>query len=197
MLAGIAVVIALFVTAIFGTLKSSDVYKQALGKATASPNGISELGQPIEAGWLVSGSISVGGSSGEADISIPISGPKNSATIYAVGRKSAGEWKFTRLEVEVKDNPSRIKLLDADLAMAHNDLGSALANQKKYEEAEAEFRLAIKFDSNLAMAHNNLGVTLERLAKYEEAEAEYREAIRIDPNYTLAQTNLKQLLENK
>jgi len=111
-LAAIAVVIVLIVTLVFGALKSSDVYKQAMTKATTNPTVISELGQPIESGWMVSGSISVNGSSGEADISIPISGPKKSGTIFAVGRKSAGEWKFSRLEVEVPDRP-RINLLSS------------------------------------------------------------------------------------
>ena len=111
-LAAIAVVIVLIVTLVFGALKSSDVYKQAMTKATNNPTVISELGQPIESGWMVSGSISVNGSSGEADISIPISGPKKSGTIFAVGRKSAGEWKFSRLEVEVPDRP-RINLLSS------------------------------------------------------------------------------------
>ena len=113
MLAAGAVVIVLVVTLLFGSLKSSEVYKQALGKATANPTIISELGEPIEAGWLASGSLSVNGSSGEADLSIPISGPKKSATIYAVARKSVGQWQYTRLEVEVQDRPLRIKLLDS------------------------------------------------------------------------------------
>ena len=113
MLAAVAVVIVLIVTLVFGALKSSDVYKRAMAKATANPTVISELGEPIESGWMVSGSISVNGSSGEADISIPISGPKKSGTIYAVGRKSAGEWKFSRLEVEVPNRPLRINLLSS------------------------------------------------------------------------------------
>ena len=106
-----AVVIVLIVSLVFGALKSSDVYKQALAKATSNPTVINELGEPIEAGWVVSGSISVSGSSGEADIAIPISGPKKSATIYAVGLKSAGEWKFSRLEVEIPNRPLRINLM--------------------------------------------------------------------------------------
>ncbi|HEV8486035.1 MAG TPA: cytochrome c oxidase assembly factor Coa1 family protein [Blastocatellia bacterium] len=112
-LAAVAVVIVLIVTLVFGALKSSDVYKQAMAKATANPTVISEIGQPIESGWMVSGSISVTGSSGEADISIPISGPKKSGTLYAVARKSAGEWKFSRLEVEVPNRPLRINLLSS------------------------------------------------------------------------------------
>ena len=107
----IVVAIALIVTLVFGALKSSDAYKEALEKATRNPTVVSELGEPIEAGWLVSGSINVSGSSGEADLSIPISGPKKSGTIYAVARKSAGVWRFSTLEVEVQGRTTRISLM--------------------------------------------------------------------------------------
>ena len=117
MIAVVAVVIVLIVTLFFGALKSSDVYKQALAKAQANPTVISELGEPIEAGFFMSGSINVNGSSGDADIAIPISGPKKSATIYAVARKSAGEWKYSRLEVEVPNRPARIDLLTTSMAI--------------------------------------------------------------------------------
>jgi cytochrome oxidase complex assembly protein 1 len=105
-------VIVLFVSIIFGALKSSDAYTQALAKARANPAVISELGQPIEPGWLVSGSVNVSGPSGNADLSIPVSGPKKSGTIYVVARKSAGEWQFNRLEVDVEGRGSRINLLE-------------------------------------------------------------------------------------
>jgi cytochrome oxidase complex assembly protein 1 len=109
----IVVVIAIIATLIFGAIKSNDVYKTALEKASTNRTVISELGQPVEGGWLVSGSISVSGSTGDADLAIPISGPKKSGTIYAVAQKSAGEWKFSRLEVEVEGGTSRINLMDS------------------------------------------------------------------------------------
>jgi hypothetical protein len=109
----VVAVVALFVSLIFGAMKSSDVYKQALEKATANRAVISELGEPIEGGWLVSGTINVSGSAGDADLAIPVSGPKKSGTIYAVARKSAGEWTFSRLEVEVEGGTSRINLMDS------------------------------------------------------------------------------------
>ena len=110
-IAGIAAVIALFVGLVFGAMKSSDVYKQALEKANSNRTAVSELGEPIEGGWFVSGSINVTRASGDADLAIPISGPKKSGTVYAVARKIAGEWRFSRLEVQVDGSTSRINLL--------------------------------------------------------------------------------------
>jgi hypothetical protein len=105
------VIIALIITLVFGAIKSSDVYQEALTKAKANRTVVAELGEPIDTGWLVSGSINVSGSSGDADLQIPISGPKKSGTIYAVARKTAGAWRFSVLEVEVEGRYDRISLL--------------------------------------------------------------------------------------
>jgi hypothetical protein len=96
----------------FGALKYSGVYVESLKKAHASLAVIQALGEPIEEGFFVFGSIHVNGPSGEADISIPISGPKGSGTIYAVATKSAGIWHFEMLEVDIKGSEDRIDLLD-------------------------------------------------------------------------------------
>jgi len=103
--------LGLFVFGIFGALKSSEVYQQAVAKAQASEEVQSAIGEPIVAGTFVSGSIEVSGASGNADLAIPISGPKGSATVYAVAKKSAGRWSYTTLEVEVKGAAGRIDLL--------------------------------------------------------------------------------------
>jgi hypothetical protein len=66
---------ALIVTVVFGMLKSSDAYQGALARARADPAVVMALGSPIEEGWFVMGNINISGSSGEADLAIPVSGP--------------------------------------------------------------------------------------------------------------------------
>jgi hypothetical protein len=107
-------VVLLIVSLVFGAIKSSDAYKEAVAKASASSAVIRELGQPIETGWLVGGTINVSGSSGDADLTIPISGPKGSGTIFAVATKSGGQWTFTKLQVETEGSSTRIDLLVPD-----------------------------------------------------------------------------------
>jgi hypothetical protein len=97
---------------VFSVFKYSDVYVKSLTQAQASPAVIQTLGEPIEEGFLVFGSIHVNGPSGEADLAIPISGPKGSGTIYAVATKSAGTWHFEVLQVGIKGTEERIDLLD-------------------------------------------------------------------------------------
>ena len=92
----------------FGAIKSSDPYKEALERAKANEEVKGLLGEPIEAGFFVSGSIETSGASGKADLSIPISGPKGSATIYVTASKTAGKWEYSTLEVA--KNGARIDL---------------------------------------------------------------------------------------
>jgi Cytochrome oxidase complex assembly protein 1 len=107
--AGIVVVI---VSIVFGAMKSSDAYKTALAKAKADPRVVNALGSPIKDGFFVSGTTNVSGSSGHADLTIPISGPKGKGKIYFVASKFAGEWTFSKLVVEVGKTGERIDLAE-------------------------------------------------------------------------------------
>src|SRR5438093_6457437 len=106
-----AAFITLIVMIVFSAMKSSDVYKDALKRAKAEPAVIEALGSPIKDGMFVSGSTKVNGASGEANLAIPIYGPKGKATIYVVAKKIAGEWKDSVLEVEIEKTKKRIDLL--------------------------------------------------------------------------------------
>jgi hypothetical protein len=103
---------ALIVTLVFGMIKSSGVYKDALAITRAHPAVVRALGSPIEEGIYVMGSINVSGSSGHADLAIPISGPKGKGTIYARATKHAGHWTFSKLVVEIKATKERIDLIE-------------------------------------------------------------------------------------
>jgi hypothetical protein len=74
---------------VFSALKSTDVYKDALVRTKTHPAVIEALGSPIPEGFLVSGNTNVDGASGEANLSIPISGPKGKGTIYVAAEKVA------------------------------------------------------------------------------------------------------------
>lgn len=111
MLILLAAFVGSIVLIVFGALKSSDAYKTAVARAKANPQVIEALGTPIEEGRFLSGKTNVDGSSGDADLTIPISGPKGKAKIYAVATKTAGRWKYSTLEVEVTGRGDRIELL--------------------------------------------------------------------------------------
>lgn len=111
MLVLFAIFVGGIVMLVFGAMKSSDAYKTAVTMAKANPEVVAALGTPIEEGLFVSGKTNVEGSSGEADLTIPISGPKGKAKIYAIATKRAGTWTYTTLEVAIDGRDARVDLL--------------------------------------------------------------------------------------
>ncbi|MDB5349063.1 MAG: serine/threonine protein kinase [Planctomycetota bacterium] len=74
------------------------------------------------------------------------------------------------------------------------NLGSALSNMGKLEEALASCRQAIRLKSNSALAQYNLGNILSRLAQRAEAVAAFREAIRLKSDHAEVHCNLGNVL---
>ena len=101
---------------VFGAMKSTDVYKDALARARVNSAVIETLGSPITDGFLVSGNTNINGASGEANLSIPISGPKGKGTIYVAANKSLGRWNYTGLVVEIAKTHQRIDLLQSGVS---------------------------------------------------------------------------------
>jgi tetratricopeptide (TPR) repeat protein len=75
-------------------------------------------------------------------------------------------------------------------SVARNNLGLALTEQGKLNEAVAEFREAIRLQPGQAEAHTNLGYVFHEQGNLNEAVAAYREAIRVKPDFAGAHTNL-------
>jgi hypothetical protein len=104
----------ILIAVVFGAIRSSDVYKDAVAQARSNPAVIAALGTPVETGIFMSGKINVQNSSGDADISIPIHGSKGAGTIHAVATKTAGKWGFSELVVHVDETGQRVDLLKAE-----------------------------------------------------------------------------------
>ena len=83
---------------------------------------------------------------------------------------------------------------DPDDVEAHCNLGAALIEQRKLDEAIAAFRRAISIQPDHAEAHYNIGVVLAEQGKLDEARAAYRQAIDIRPDYAEAHSNLGKVL---
>src|SRR5262245_12157454 len=112
---GMVLMAVVFVVAVayfaIESFKSSPPYQEAMAKTRSNAAVIRELGEPIEAGLLFSGRINVNGASGNADLSIPVSGPKKSGKVFVVAEKKLGKWEFSALEVEIEGESKRINLL--------------------------------------------------------------------------------------
>jgi cytochrome oxidase complex assembly protein 1 len=113
---GAVTILALFalvlLTVVFGMMKSSDPYQRGVAAAKEHAVVREKLGTPIEEGFFVTGNINISGPSGNADLAVPLSGPKGKATLYIVAHKSAGEWTFSKLVIQFNEGGQRVDLLE-------------------------------------------------------------------------------------
>ena len=94
-------------------IKSSEVYKGALGVVQNHPTAVERLGQPIKDGWFVQGNIKLDASGGNANFQIPVSGPKNSGTLHVKAVSPEGTWMYERLDLAV--GGETVSLLDRNV----------------------------------------------------------------------------------
>jgi len=97
---------------VFGIMKSSDAYKMAVLRASNSPQVVAAIGRPIKEGTFTAGSIHVTNETGEANLIIPISGPKGQGNIHVGATKSGSMWTFYKLYVVVDGSGQQIDLLE-------------------------------------------------------------------------------------
>jgi Tfp pilus assembly protein PilF len=75
-------------------------------------------------------------------------------------------------------------------ALAHNNMGFALAQQGRGEAAMVHYQEALQLRPDFAYTHNNLGLVLTHQGKLEEAIVAYKRAIHLRPDYVNAYNNL-------
>jgi len=98
---------------VFGSMKSSTPYKEAMEAAKANPAVVRSLGPPLQPGFLLSGSINVqAGGTGAAQLQIPLKGSQHSGTIFVVAKKRDDVWHYETLVVQVDGLKERIDLLE-------------------------------------------------------------------------------------
>jgi len=108
--------------AVFGVLKSSDPYKMTLERVQNDPKVIEALGEPIEAGWMVSGEVihQMGPAAGSARLDFDVTGPKGKAHVHSEARcaydvrRGQPEWGLTKVEVTTPDNQRIVLDVSAD-----------------------------------------------------------------------------------
>lgn len=105
----------LFAGAIVGVvmyaIRSSDVAQLTLVTAQASPEMKAELGEPMEIGWFITGSVKSNGGNGQADVHLPIAGPNGSASVHAIAsKKTGGVWEFTEMTALIEGKGKTLDL---------------------------------------------------------------------------------------
>jgi tetratricopeptide (TPR) repeat protein len=83
----------------------------------------------------------------------------------------------------------RALALEPRQPLAHRDLGNAMQQLERFEEALASYDRSLALKSDLADVHNNRGTALAALKRRDEALASYSRAIALKPDYAQAYNN--------
>lgn len=103
---------------VYSIFRNSEPYAAAVRSANQSRAVALEIGTPVHVGWWMTGNINYQNADGDADLGIPISGPKGRGRIVVVAKKRAGHWTYQTLEVDVDGEIAPIKLSNPDAAPA-------------------------------------------------------------------------------
>jgi Cytochrome oxidase complex assembly protein 1 len=87
---------------VMASLKNSDVARESLARAQANPALIEKLGTPIQMGAWVGGSVNSTPADGNAELVMPLMGPKGSGVLAVTARKTAGEWHYLVMTVTIQ-----------------------------------------------------------------------------------------------
>ncbi len=80
------------------------------------------------------------------------------------------------------------------MSITENNLGTALQDQKQYDQAIPHHERAIALMPDYAPAYNNLGAALRGAGRLDEAVASYRTALQLKPDFASASYNLANAL---
>jgi protein O-mannosyl-transferase len=109
------------------------------------------------------------------------------ALLLALG---ALTWKQCGIYANVETLWQATLRMNPNSWIAHNNLGTALLQTGRVDEAIIQYREALQIKPDYAEAHYNLGIALRQMGKPDEAIAQYREALQIEPDYAEAHNNL-------
>jgi len=112
---GLVAIVVIIIVAIGGIglkmFRSSGPCQTALNAAQASPGMREKLGEPMELGWLMTGSINSINGSGSANLNILIHGPKGKASVRIIGKSVAGVWNYEEMTATMASSGEKIDLI--------------------------------------------------------------------------------------
>lgn len=87
-------------------VRNQPVYRQAWEQVQQSPALRTEMGQPIEEGWMAQTQYHREGDENQVLITFNIEGPAAEGTVQAAGVEVDGQWQLTEAKVFTRGGPS-------------------------------------------------------------------------------------------
>jgi hypothetical protein len=99
----------------FQMLRQSEPAQAGLKAAAGNEEVRRLLGEPIAAGWLVTGQLRYGANQGgSVNLTLPLRGPKGRGTLVIQGSRANNAWNYDRMDVMVAGRPEAIHLIEPE-----------------------------------------------------------------------------------
>lgn len=109
---GLIVVVGGSFWGIQSLIKGAGGYQLTMETLRASPEIKEVFGEPLEDGFMPSGSVETSNGQGRSNLEISISGPKAQGTAYSRAIKEFGTWRMVSLTVVVDGTNEKINLIE-------------------------------------------------------------------------------------
>lgn len=100
------------ITNLTGFFKDSVPYTVGMENLIKNKLVIEALGEPIEANGMFQGNIRYNDDEGNADLKVPVKGPKGEATLLIIAVMNDDVWTYNTMEVTISDTNEIINLLE-------------------------------------------------------------------------------------
>jgi len=88
-----------------------EAFEQSMAAISQNSEVIEIVGEPIESGYFVMGSIQTSGAAGEASLQYSISGPKGEADVYVQAYKEMEAWTLYYVIVHWPESDKKIQVV--------------------------------------------------------------------------------------
>lgn len=118
----IVIFVFTLVKGVSNMFKESAPYQTAMAKAKESSWVTDRLGEPIEVSGATQGNVNYSTSSSEADLRIPIKGPKNDGFLMVWGKKTGDDdWTYKYIKFELSETGEVYDLINERVLKAEAD----------------------------------------------------------------------------
>lgn len=166
--------------------KLANSFKWRLLEKGVARNTADEVTQSLVLNLSVNQNETTTNTDGKTDPSSSPTPPKSAKQLVASGNKCMAAGSYEQA-IEIF---SELLASDPRNAVAHNNIGSALAKLSRFQESEEYFLSAVKLRPDFIEAYCNLGLVKRWRGYFDDSEKSLRMALKLNPSHMGARVSL-------